>query len=52
MSDDIVNRLREYWLTYHAHPVANEAADEIERLCKENIELKSEIQRLNQLAKY
>lgn len=33
--DDIVPRLREYWLKYHAHSVVNEAADEIERLRKQ-----------------
>lgn len=33
--DDIVIRLREYWLKYDAHSVVNEAADEIERLRKQ-----------------
>lgn len=43
MTDDIVPRLREYWLKHHAHPVADEAADEIERLRAEVAYLKTRL---------
>lgn len=50
--DDIVVRLREYWLKHNAHPIAEEAANTIEQLRTELIELTSEVQRLQSISRY